>query len=134
MALSTEDRLAIAELLALHGHLMDMGALDKLHELFTEDIIYDVSSLGGDRLTGISAIVEAALALGERNPIAHHTTNVIIIGDEADGTVRCRSKGFGILADGRTGSVVYEDVLRRTLGGWRISFRTVLPRKRPLQP
>lgn len=35
MALSTDDRIAIYELIALHGHLMDAGDFDRLGELFT---------------------------------------------------------------------------------------------------
>jgi hypothetical protein len=45
-----------------------------------------------------------------------------------------RSKGIGIMADGTSGSVVYEDLVRRTSAGWRISRRTVIPRQRPLHP
>jgi ketosteroid isomerase-like protein len=41
MASRTEDRLALHELVALHGHLFDMGELDRLDELFTEDVVYD---------------------------------------------------------------------------------------------
>ncbi|MFD5753722.1 nuclear transport factor 2 family protein [Streptomyces sp. NPDC127044] len=38
MTLATEGRLAIAELVSLHGHLFDDGRLDELTELFTEDV------------------------------------------------------------------------------------------------
>ena len=134
MPLSVEDRLEIADLLALHGHLMDAGAFDRLGDMFTEDILYDVSSMrDGVRLTGIAAVIEAATALGERNPVAHHTTNIIILGEAPGGAVRCCSKGIAVFADGQTGSVVYEDVLERTAQGWRISIRRVLPRQRPLE-
>jgi hypothetical protein len=33
-----------------------------------------------------------------------------------------------------SGTVVYEDVVRRTDAGWRIARRTVIPRRRPLHP
>lgn len=46
MTLSAEDRLAIAELISLHGHLFDDGRLDELAELFAEDVVYDVSAFG----------------------------------------------------------------------------------------
>ncbi|MEE4494819.1 nuclear transport factor 2 family protein [Streptomyces sp. BE230] len=39
MALEAVDRLAVMELIALHGHLVDDGELDRLDELFTEDIV-----------------------------------------------------------------------------------------------
>jgi hypothetical protein len=56
-----------------------------------------------------------------------------VVGEE-DGLVRVRSKGIGIRADGATGTVIYEDLIRKTPSGWRIARRAVLPRRRPLQP
>lgn len=46
--LSIEDRLAIHELINLHGHLCDAGAFDRFEEIMTEDVVYDVSDLGGE--------------------------------------------------------------------------------------
>jgi 3-phenylpropionate/cinnamic acid dioxygenase small subunit len=43
MTLTPDDRLALHELLALHGHLVDDGALDRFGELFTDDVIYDLT-------------------------------------------------------------------------------------------
>jgi hypothetical protein len=42
-----------------------------------------------------------------------------------------RSKGLGVLADGRTGSVVYDDEVVRTADGWRIAARCVRPAQVP---
>ena len=39
------DRLAIHELLGLHGHLMDAGAFERLDELFTPDVVDDRTPL-----------------------------------------------------------------------------------------
>lgn len=39
MPLTSEDRLSIADLVALHGHLFDEGELDRLDELFTADTV-----------------------------------------------------------------------------------------------
>ncbi|MGV4980847.1 nuclear transport factor 2 family protein [Streptomyces sp. NRAIS4] len=39
MALPPEDRLAITELISMHGHLVDDGQLDRLDELFTPDVV-----------------------------------------------------------------------------------------------
>lgn len=44
------------------------------------------------------------------------------------------SKGLGVGADGRVGSVVFEDAAVRTPGGWRIARRMVRARRVPLQP
>jgi hypothetical protein len=127
---SVADRLAIYELIGLHGHLMDDGELSRLDELFTPDVIYDLSEYGAGELLGIEAVRAAALEAGDRNPVGHHVTNIVV---SVDGDqVRARSKGIGILADGRCGSVVYEDQLRRGDEGWRISRRQVTPRRQPL--
>lgn len=131
--MTADDRLAIHELIALHGHLVDAGEFDRLDELFAADFTYDVTAFGVGVLTGAEAFAEASRALGDDNPLGHHVTNVVVVaGDEASATVR--SKGLGVLADGTSGTVVYEDSVRRTPAGWRISSRTVTPRTRPLHP
>jgi len=131
VSLSVEDRLAVTELISLHGHLIDAGAMDRLHELFTPDVIYDVSHLGGGQLSGIEAIRDAGLALGGDNPVAHHVTNIVINRIDED-HVAAWSKGIGVRTDGTVGSVVYKDILVRTPMGWRISHRAVLARRIPL--
>jgi 3-phenylpropionate/cinnamic acid dioxygenase small subunit len=127
VTVSIEDRLAIQDLIARHGHLMDDGAFDRLDELFTADVVYDLTAFGAGELHGPAAIGEAGRAMGDWNPVAHQVTNVLIAGN-ADGAVTVRSKGFGVRRDGTTGSVVYEDVLRRTVEGWRIAYRKVVAR------
>ena len=131
MRLTEKDRLAIGDLIALHGHVMDEGRLDRLHELFADDVVYDLEDFGFGALRGIQAIRDAALSLGDRNPLAHHVTNVVV-GESDDTGVRVRSKGLAVSADGSTGSVVYEDVVRREGDGWRISYRKVKARRTPL--
>ncbi|MFE4621713.1 nuclear transport factor 2 family protein [Streptomyces mirabilis] len=116
---------------SLHGHLFDDGRLDELTELFTEDVVYDVSAFGQGELAGIAAIRDAALVLGAANPVAHHVTNIVITDDLGDDRVRVRSKGLGVMADGRCGSVSYEDVVVRRDGAWRIARRRVEARRVP---
>lgn len=127
------DRLQIHELINFHGHLMDEGEFDRLDELFTKDVVYDVSCLGGGQLNGARAVADAAQALGDRNPLGHHVTNVVVTELNGD-AARVRSKGLAVLAGGGIGSVVYDDELLRTEQGWRIAVRRVLPRRTPLHP
>ena len=112
---------------------MDEGQFARFGELFTDDVIYDVSAFGGGELRGPAAIADAGRALGDRNPVGHHVTNIVVaeLGDDEAVVV---SKGIGIMADGTTGSVVYEDRVRRTPAGWRIAHRRIMPRQRPLHP
>lgn len=131
MALSAQDRIDITDLINLHGHLTDAGDLDRLDELFTPDVTYDVTDFGFGSLHGTAAIREAALALGDANPVGHHVTNIVITGID-DRSARVRSKGIGIMADGTAGSAVYDDVVTRGSDGWKISHRTVTARKTAL--
>ena len=128
MTLTPDDRAEITELLARHGHLFDDGEFDRLDLLFTASVRYDVTAFGGGVLQGVEAIRAATLALGDRNPVGHHVTNVVLT-EQPDGSVRARSKGIGIYADGTAGSVTYEDDIVRTGDGWRIDARTVAPRR-----
>ena len=131
MTLTAEDRTAITDLINRHGHLTDSGEFDRMHELFTADVGYDVTDLGGGVLTGLETLRDAALALGQGNPVAHHVTNIVLAG-VADDRVHALSKGIGINADGTIGSVTYEDTIVRGDSGWRISHRTVRARRVPL--
>jgi hypothetical protein len=131
LQLTAEDRLAIGETIALHGHLFDNGELARLDELFTADVVYDLTDVGMEPLHGIAAIRDAALELGDGNPLAHHVTNITVTDAGGDG-VRTRCKAIVVLADGRTGSATYLDTLRREDGRWLISHRIVLARRTPL--
>jgi 3-phenylpropionate/cinnamic acid dioxygenase small subunit len=131
--LTTEDRFAIEDIVNLHGHLADRGDFAGMPALFTEDVAYDVSALGGGVLAGLASARDAALELGEANPLAHHVTNIVL--EEApDGTVRALSKYLGVMANGSVASGTYEDTLRLGDSGWRITHRVVRPRRVPLQP
>ena len=131
MELTAEDRCAIGEAIALHGHPFDNGEFNRLDELFTPDVVYDVTDVGMAPLHGIAEILRATLELGEGNPLAHHVTNITIT-DVENGCVRTRCKAIVGKPDGRCGSATYIDTLRRDGGHWRISHRTVLARRTPL--
>jgi 3-phenylpropionate/cinnamic acid dioxygenase small subunit len=122
VTITTEDRLAIHELVALHGHLVDDGLLDQLSEVFTDDVAYDLRPLGGSLLHGLVEVREAT-ELGRGNPLAHLVTNTVVAvhGEQ----VYARSKFLGVRAEGTVGSGTYIDELRRTAVGWRIDARRV---------
>ncbi len=125
--ISTADRLAIHELLALHGFLADERRFDELGLLLTVDAIYDVSDFGLGEVVGLDAIKVLWRGGSGEAPAGHHVTNVIVSEDE-DGTVRVRSKGIAVMAAGAAGTVVYEDVVVLTPAGWRIAVRKVVGR------
>jgi hypothetical protein len=120
------DRWAIAEIVSLHGHIFDAGQLDRLEEIFTPEIVYDMSAVGIGVFAGIDVVRNAAARMGDQGPIAHHVTNVVI-SSEANDLVTARSKGLMVFADGRLESVNHLDTLHRHHGDWRISRRIISP-------
>src|ERR1700684_4111692 len=77
-ALPERDRIGISDLINLHGHLMDAGELDQAGELVTADVTYDLGDFGLGSLHGAAAIHDAALAMGQANPVGYHITNIVI--------------------------------------------------------
>ena len=65
MAITCEDRAAITEVIARHGHLCDSGELDRLDEVFTADVVYDLTDFGQQVLRGPQALAAAGWALGD---------------------------------------------------------------------
>ena len=130
--ISLEDRSAITELIALHGHLVDDGRLEELNLVFAEDVTHDLTAFGLGVHHGLSGVRHSALALGDANPVGHHVTNIVIVEVKDDDTVVTRSKGIGIRADGTAGSAVYEDTVTKRDGTWCITYRKITVRRKPL--
>ena len=120
------DLLAIHELLARYGHVVDDGDWERLSEVFSDDGVFDLEALGRGRARGMEELRSCFAALD--HPLAHHTTNVTI---EPDGTrrARVRCKYLVVTDDGRTRSGEYHDVVVLTSLGWRLEERAVVPRR-----
>lgn len=125
--LEPSDYLAIHQLVELYGHVLDEREFSRVRELFTDDVVYDLSDFGGGVLHGVDEVLEQWRRPGT-HPLAHHATNVVIT-EEADGTVHVVSKGIGVGPGGRVGSVTYRDKAMRTPDGWRLSHRTAALRR-----
>jgi len=128
--LDLADRLALHELLQLYGHLVDDRAWELLDLVFTAEAVYDATDFGMPVTRSLEELVaEWTSEEGmRRHPLAHHATNVVV-SEDADGTVRVRSKGLGVGPGGRVGSVTYDDVAVRTAAGWRLAKRTAKLRR-----
>lgn len=128
--LGIEDRMAIYELLALYGHVIDERRWDELDQVFTVDAVYDGTDFGMPVTRSLAELLaEWTSEVGlTRHPLAHHATNIVITARE-DGTALVRSKGLGVGAGGRVGSVTYVDDAVRTDAGWRLASRTVTLRR-----
>jgi hypothetical protein len=118
--LSSAERLAIHELISLYGHLIDQRQFSQLGQIFTDDAVFDLSGYGGSRYHGLPAI-QAMMLASREHPLAHHATNIVVQA-QADG-IAVMSKGIGVGAGGRVGSVTYRDRLSLTPQGWRIQER-----------
>jgi 3-phenylpropionate/cinnamic acid dioxygenase small subunit len=127
--ITAEDRLAIHDVIALHGHVADDRDWDRLGELFTDDAILDLEDFGYGTLHGLAALRDLSRASQDDKgqPLAHHVTNIIVTGRDGE-TVRARSKALAVMPDGTSGTAVYEDTLRREGHGWRISHRRIVAR------
>ncbi len=122
------DIVAIQQLLALYGHVIDEREWQRVGELFTATAVYDMSEFGLGVVHGAAAIRELWSRPDALHPLAHHATN-IVVSEEADGTVHVLSKGLGVGPNGRVGSVVYRDVVVRTSEGWRFAARKAQVRR-----
>jgi SnoaL-like domain len=126
--LDARDTLAIHELLALYGHIIDERQWARAEELFTPRTVYDMREFGLGVVQGTAAIRGLWSRPNAAHPLAHHATNILVSVDP-DGTVRVLSKGLGVGPNGRVGSVVYRDVVERTPQGWRFASRTAQLRR-----
>jgi hypothetical protein len=133
MSLTAADRAAVTDLINMHGHLTDSGALDRMGELFAVDAVFDLSDFGLGVRTGLASMTEATRAVGDAHPVGHHVTNIVLTEAGPD-EMTAVSKGIGIRADGTCGSVVYQDTITRGPDGWRIIHRTIRTRRVPLRP
>ncbi len=125
MDVSLEDRLAIHELISLHGHLADDRRDEDLGLLLTPDAVYDLRAFGLGHVRGLPAIRAMHVERPGNQPVGHHVSNVLV-GECRDGGVAVRSKGLSVMADGTAGTCTYDDVVVRVEGGWRIARRRVL--------
>lgn len=127
--LQADDRFAINDTLSLHGHILDGGHLGRLEEIFTSDVVYDMSAVGMGLFEGIETVRGAAQQLEARGvgPVAHHVTNVVVTDEGSGDAVHVESKGFMVMHDGAIESVTHLDTLLRQDGAWRISRRIISP-------
>jgi 3-phenylpropionate/cinnamic acid dioxygenase small subunit len=127
--ITAEDRLAIHDVIASHGHVVDDRDWDRLGELFTDDVVLDLEDFGYGTLRGLGAMRDLARdgQDDKGQPLGHHVTNIVITGQDGE-TVRARSKALAVMADGASGTAVYEDTLRQEEQRWRISHRKVTAR------
>jgi ketosteroid isomerase-like protein len=122
------DIVAIDQLYALYGYVMDDCDWARLGDVFTEDIVFDASAMGVPVMEGFAGIQEVHLS-SRQTPLAHHVTNVLVERIDGD-TATVRAKAIGMYSQGRAFSGEYADTLVKTDDGWRIRRRV----NRPMAP
>lgn len=127
--LSADDTIALQQLCVHYGWLVDERRWDELEQVFTADVVIDVSAFGQPTMMGIEAV--RAQYAGAAHPVAHHVTDTIAWQDGE--TTRVRSKVISLLAGGLSGSGTYDDTAVKVDGQWRITRRVIgLRRERDL--
>jgi hypothetical protein len=125
-----EDTLAIQDVMAKYGRLLDTGAWDEFRGLFTDDIraVHDVVT---EPLAGLDTFMAVAQQLSELMEDAqHYVTNVEVDLDGDEAVARAFVFAMHDVAlDGERQLVPaggrYENRLRRTPDGWKIFQLTV---------
>jgi 3-phenylpropionate/cinnamic acid dioxygenase small subunit len=126
LVMDASDILAIHDLVARYGHVVDDADWQRLSDVFTLDGVFDLEAIGRGSAAGLQEL-QACFA-GLDHPLAHHTTNVTIE-PISGGRGRVRCKYLVVTDDGRARSGEYHDDVVRTAEGWRIERRTVVPRR-----
>ena len=125
--LTAEDRFAIYELIGLYGYIVDERQMTRLDEVFTEDVVYDVTSFGSGVVRGVEGVRAMWTNPETRHPVSHNMCN-IMVHETPEGEVRAICKGLGLGRKGRVGGVTYYDRMQRTPRGWRIAERICVRR------
>jgi hypothetical protein len=122
--LSTDDRLAIGELLSVYCHHLDYGRWDEFCALFTDDARLDFGAVMGvhEGRAGIRGFADMMQNLGLF--MRHYCTNAVIAG-EGD---RAHARSYVLAVTGQPGQQsiatgLYEDDLVKVGGRWLLRVR-----------
>lgn len=125
--LSTEDRLAIHEIMAKYCQAIDLNRWEEFPSLFTEDCRLDFGDLMGvfEGAEGVQRFTDMMRNLGLF--MRHYNTNMVLRGDSE----RVQSESYVLAITGPPGSSHqttgrYEDELVKVGGRWRIRVRRAL--------
>jgi hypothetical protein len=126
--LTLDDRVALHELAARYGNVIDDRAWDRLSTVFADDATFETTGFAESRRTeGLLAI--RAMLEQSRHPVTHHVTNVEV--HEEGDAVQLFFKIIGPGPRGRVGSAEYRDVVRKDSDGWRIVTHRATLRRLP---
>jgi len=124
-SLTIEDRLALHELIARYAHLLDLGGVDRLGEIYAQDARFTVAALDVD-ICGLPALIDFFRDTMAVSTVRHVITNVFT---EATGKDTADLHAYLQIVDDATKAIttvgVYHDNCVRTSAGWRVAVRNV---------
>lgn len=123
MALSTEDRLALHELLARYTHLLDYGEVARMGEVWTPDCSFRVDNPQVE-LDGLEALQEYFGGVVAGLPHVRHAVSNVFV-DAVEGGALL-SAYLQVVDAGQQKLLMfarYRDFCVRTPAGWRIHRR-----------
>lgn len=125
--LTPDEHVEIHRVLADYGHVVDDHDWERAEEVFTPDVVFEVTGPDGFVLHGIADIVTTFTG---RNMYAHVTTNTTLREESAGLRVSAHSKFIGFPNEGQPVTGDYHDELVRTAAGWRLRHRRAEIRRR----
>ena len=122
------DRIDLHELPGRYGDAIDDRDWERLHQIFTDDAVFDLTDLGGPVLEGLTEI-KRYMDEDAQHPRTHLMTNIYV--DEAPGGARLYFRIVALLPERVVGTASYYDDVVKTDAGWRVSNRVITRRRRP---
>jgi hypothetical protein len=129
-AMELADRLELHELPGRYGDAIDDRNWPGLARIFTEDGTFDLTDLGGPKLTSL-ADIQRYMDTEAEHPRTHLMTNIYV--DETPAGVKLSFRIVALLKGDRpVGTASYYDDVVKTADGWRVKDRVITLRRRPL--
>jgi len=121
------DRLELHELPGRYGDAIDDRDWPGLARIFTADASFDLTDLGGPKLTNLAEI-QRYMDTEAQHPRTHLMTNIYV--DETANGVKLSFRIVALLGQGKVGTASYYDDVVKTAAGWRVKDRVITLRRR----
>ncbi len=122
------DRVELHELPGRYGDAIDDRDWPRLARIFTDDATFDLTDLGGPRLSGLAEI-QRYMDTEAQHPQTHMMTNVYV--DETTGGPKLYFRIVALRKGQSVGTASYYDDVVKTADGWRVKDRVITLRRRP---
>ena len=125
--MDSADRLELHELPGRYGDAIDDRDWPGLARIFTADASFDLTDLGGPKLTNLAEI-QRYMDTEAQHPRTHLMTNIYV--DETPTGVTLSFRIVALLGQGKVGTASYYDDVVKTAAGWRVKDRVITLRRR----